>query len=102
MKQVNGTALLLTIAEDLSREPVLRLWALDKTEKKSGVPKCVSSLEIHNGRKQFPVGNFCRFLTRPKALIDPDISLRVSGESIAVGCWICQRISDSSPRRFDQ
>ncbi len=55
MKQVDGTALLVTVAEDLSRDPVLKLWALDKTEKKTGAPKCISSLEIQNGRKQFPV-----------------------------------------------
>ena len=55
MKQINGTALLVTIAEDLSNEPVLKVWALDKTEKKTGAPKCLSTLGIHNGRKQFPV-----------------------------------------------
>lgn len=55
MKQVEGTALLVTISEDLSNEPLLKVWALDKTEKKTGAPKCLSSLEIHNGRKSFPV-----------------------------------------------
>ena len=55
MKQVDGTALLVTISEDLSNEPVLKVWALDKTEKKTGAPKCLSTLGIHNGRKQFPV-----------------------------------------------
>ena len=55
MKQVDGTALLVTISEDLSNEPILKVWALDKTEKKTGAPKCLSTLGIHNGRKQFPV-----------------------------------------------
>lgn len=55
MKQVLGTALLVTIAEDLSNEPVLKVWSLDKIDKKTGAPKCLSSLGIHNGRKQFPV-----------------------------------------------
>ena len=55
MKQIDGTALLVTIAEDLSNEPTLKVWALDQTEKKTGGPKCLSSLDIHNGRKQFPV-----------------------------------------------
>ena len=55
MKQVEGTALLVTISEDLSNEPILKVWALDKTEKKTGAPKCLSTLGIHNGRKQFPV-----------------------------------------------
>lgn len=55
MKQVDGTSLLVTIAEDLSNEPVLKVWALDKTEKKAGGPKCLSTVAIQNGRKQFPV-----------------------------------------------
>lgn len=55
MKQVDGTGLLVTIAEDLSNEPTLKVWALDKAEKKTGGPKCLSTLSIHNGRKQFPV-----------------------------------------------
>ena len=55
MKQVEGTALLVTISEDLSNEPVLKVWALDKTEKKTGIPRCQSTLTIQNGRKQFPV-----------------------------------------------
>ena len=55
MKQVDGTALLVTIAEDLSNEPILKVWALDKLEKKNGVPKCLSSVGVQNGRRQFPV-----------------------------------------------
>lgn len=57
MKQIDGTALLVTISEDLSNEPILKVWALDKTEKKGGAPKCLSSLGVQNGRKQFPVGS---------------------------------------------
>lgn len=74
MKQVDGTALLVTISEDLSNEPILKVWALDKTEKKTGAPKCLSTLGIHNGRKQFPVGErntLCRAFTptnRPRSL----------------------------------
>jgi vacuolar protein sorting-associated protein 11 len=55
MKQVHGTSLLVTISEDLSNEPVLKVWALDKLEKKTSTPRCQSTLSIHNGRKQFPV-----------------------------------------------
>ena len=55
LKQVTGAALLVTIAEDLSNEPVLKVWSLDRLDKKTGTPKCLSSLGIHNGRKQFPV-----------------------------------------------
>ncbi|KAF2654373.1 vacuolar protein sorting-associated protein 11 [Lophiostoma macrostomum CBS 122681] len=58
MKQIQGTALLVTIAEDLSNEPVLKVWALDKLEKKTGIPRCQSTLSIHNGRKQFPISAF--------------------------------------------
>ncbi|KAI9809940.1 MAG: hypothetical protein M1825_000373 [Sarcosagium campestre] len=77
MKQVEGTALLVTISvrpfacpqepavedanefqEDLSNEPVLKVWALDKTEKKTGTPTCQSTITIHNGRKQFPISAF--------------------------------------------
>lgn len=53
MKQVNGTALLVTIAEDLSNEPVLKVWGLDKLDKKGG--GLLSTLGIQNGKKQFPV-----------------------------------------------
>ncbi|KAF2800859.1 vacuolar protein sorting-associated protein 11 [Melanomma pulvis-pyrius CBS 109.77] len=58
MKQIQGTALLVTIAEDLSNEPVLKVWALDKLEKKMGIPRCQSTLTIQNGRKQFPISAF--------------------------------------------
>ncbi|EOD52076.1 putative vacuolar protein sorting protein [Neofusicoccum parvum UCRNP2] len=58
MKPVQGTSLLVTIAEDLSSEPTLKVWALDKLEKKTGIPRCQSTLTIHNGRKQFPVTAF--------------------------------------------
>lgn len=58
MKQIAGTALLVTVAEDLSNEPVLKVWALDKLEKKTGTPRCQSTLTIHNGRKQFPISAF--------------------------------------------
>lgn len=55
MRQIDGTSTLVTISEDLSNEPVLKVWALDKPDKKTGGPKCLSSIGIQNGRKQFPV-----------------------------------------------
>ncbi|KAI9836467.1 MAG: hypothetical protein M1819_001499 [Sarea resinae] len=58
IKQVEGTALLVTIAEDVSNEPILKVWALDKTEKKTGSPRCQSTLSIQNGRKPFPISAF--------------------------------------------
>ncbi|KAL8930997.1 MAG: hypothetical protein Q9208_000098 [Pyrenodesmia sp. 3 TL-2023] len=58
MRQINGTSTLVTISEDLSNEPVLKVWALDKPDKKTGGPRCLSSLGIQNGRKQFPISAF--------------------------------------------
>lgn len=55
MRQIHETAYLITIAEDLSSDPVLKVWALDKVEKKTGGPKCLSTLAVQNGRRQFPV-----------------------------------------------
>ena len=55
MRQIEGTALLVTIAENLPAEPLLKVWALDKIEKKTGVPQCLSSIHIQNGRRPFPV-----------------------------------------------
>ncbi|MCJ1311962.1 hypothetical protein MMC25_005636 [Agyrium rufum] len=57
MKQVKDTAFLVTISEDLSNDPVLKVWALDRLEK-NGSPKCLSSLAVSNGRKQFPISAF--------------------------------------------
>lgn len=58
MKQINGTALLVTIAEDLSNEPRLKVWALDNIDKKNGAPKCLSTIDISNNKKQFPISAF--------------------------------------------
>jgi hypothetical protein len=58
MKQVEGTSLLVTIAEDLSNEPVLKVWALDSIDKKTNAPKCLSTLAIQNARRQFPISAF--------------------------------------------
>lgn len=59
MRQIEGTSLLVTVAEDLSREPVLKVWALDKIVKKTGLPTCLSTLNVNNGKKQFPVSQAC-------------------------------------------
>ncbi|RYC54068.1 hypothetical protein CHU98_g12144 [Xylaria longipes] len=58
MRQVEGTSLLVTVSEDLSNEPVLKVWALDKPVKKTGLPTCLSTINISNGRKQFPISAF--------------------------------------------
>ncbi|KAK3370816.1 hypothetical protein B0T24DRAFT_627120 [Lasiosphaeria ovina] len=63
MRQVDGTSLLVTIAEELStgdssNAPVLKVWALDKPVKKTGIPTCLSTVAINNGKKPFPISAF--------------------------------------------
>ncbi|KAM5357397.1 hypothetical protein ACJZ2D_016307 [Fusarium nematophilum] len=58
MRQVEGTSLLLTVAEDMSSEPVLKVWALDKLVKKTNMPTCLSTVTISNNRRQFPISAF--------------------------------------------
>ncbi|RKF59145.1 Vacuolar protein sorting-associated protein 11-like protein [Erysiphe neolycopersici] len=55
MKQMRGTSYLVTIAEDITNEPVLKVWTLNKIVKKTGLPTCQSTLSIQNGRKPFPI-----------------------------------------------
>ncbi|KAJ5560882.1 Zinc finger RING-type [Penicillium sp. DV-2018c] len=57
MRQINDTALLVTVSEDLSNEPILKVWALD-TERKDGGPKCLSTVSVQNARRQFPISAF--------------------------------------------
>lgn len=58
IKHVEDTSYLLSIAEDLIHEPELKVWALDQTEKRTGYPKCLCTLTVQNGRKNFPVSAF--------------------------------------------
>lgn len=61
LRQIESTSLLVSVAEDLSSEPVLKVWALDRSEKKrgeDGQPRCLSETKISNGRKLFPVSAF--------------------------------------------
>ncbi|KAF3490835.1 vacuolar protein sorting protein VPS11 [Arthroderma uncinatum] len=55
MKQVPSTSYLVTISEDLSNEPVLKVWALNETEKKTGGPRCRSTKSVQNKLRQFPI-----------------------------------------------
>ena len=57
-KQVPDTAYLLTLSEDQSHEPELKVWNLDQNEKKTGNPRCLCSLTVQNGRKNFPATAF--------------------------------------------
>ncbi|KAI1917898.1 Vacuolar protein sorting-associated protein 11 [Ophidiomyces ophidiicola] len=58
MKQVTGTSYLVTLKEDLSSEPVLKVWALNEVDKKTDEPRCRSTKNVHNKRRQFPVSAF--------------------------------------------
>lgn len=58
MRQVEGTSLLVTVAEDMSSDPVLKVWALDKVVKKTGMPTCLSTVGVSNARRQFPISAF--------------------------------------------
>lgn len=58
IKQIPNSSLLVTLAEELPNEPTLKVWALDKPEKKTGTPRCLCSVPIQNGRKPFPVSAF--------------------------------------------
>lgn len=40
----------------MTSDPVLKVWALDKVVKKTNMPTCLSTLNINNARRQFPVG----------------------------------------------
>ncbi|KAK4151988.1 hypothetical protein C8A00DRAFT_44899 [Chaetomidium leptoderma] len=48
MKQVEGTSFLVTVA----------VWALDKPVKKTGIPTCLSTVAVNNGKKPFPISAF--------------------------------------------
>ncbi|PKS05550.1 hypothetical protein jhhlp_008067 [Lomentospora prolificans] len=58
MRQVEGTSLLVTVAEDLSHPPSLKVWALDRLVKKTNLPTCLTTLTINNGKQQFPISAF--------------------------------------------
>ncbi|KAK4221296.1 hypothetical protein QBC38DRAFT_513637 [Podospora fimiseda] len=61
MRQVEGTSLLVTIAEEMGEggtQPILKVWALDKLVKKTGIPTCLSTVVVNNGKKPFPVSAF--------------------------------------------
>ncbi|KAL2179759.1 uncharacterized protein P884DRAFT_318410 [Thermothelomyces heterothallicus CBS 202.75] len=59
MRQVEGTSLLVTVAEGGGEhQPVLKVWALDKPVKKTGIPTCLSTVAINNGKKPFPISAF--------------------------------------------
>lgn len=58
LRHIPETPYLVSVCEDLPAEPQLRVWALDKSEKKTGGPKCLCSISVQNGRKPFPVTAF--------------------------------------------
>lgn len=57
LKRIPDTSFLVSVCEDLPSEPVLKVWALDKTEKRTEGPKCLCTVNVQNGRKPFPVSS---------------------------------------------
>lgn len=55
LRAIPATAFLVTISEDLSSDPLLKVWALDRIDKKTGAPRCLSTVAIQNGKRLFPV-----------------------------------------------
>ena len=55
LKQIPNSSFLITISENLSSDASLKVWALDKIEKKTGAPRCLCTIAVQNGRRQFPV-----------------------------------------------
>jgi len=88
IKQVEGTKLLVTVSEDLSTDPVLKVWALDKTERKTGLPRCQSTVTIQNGRRQFPVS--CVHRSIQEGLLTGGIDIRIRYYAFAIAC--CRRV----------
>jgi vacuolar protein sorting-associated protein 11 len=58
LRQIPDTAFLVSITEDLSSEPELKVWALDRPDKKTGGPRCLSTIAVQNGKRLFPVTAF--------------------------------------------
>lgn len=105
MKQINGTSLLVTVAEELTNEPALKVWALD-TEKKDGGPRCLSSVSVQNARRQFPVRGTIQVISRGtkasgKANGLIDLCICRSRRSFASCRWVRQWIGDDYSRRPD-
>ena len=55
LRLIPDTAFLVSISEDLSSDPSLRVWALDRIDKKTGTPRCLSTVAVQNGKRLFPV-----------------------------------------------
>ena len=53
--QVPETPYLVTLSEDLSNEPELKVWNLDQTERKANHPRLLCTIRVQNQRKTFPV-----------------------------------------------
>jgi vacuolar protein sorting-associated protein 11 len=58
LRQIPETAFLVSITEDLSSDPELKVWALDRPDKKTGGPRCLSAIAVQNGKRLFPVTAF--------------------------------------------
>lgn len=58
LRYLKGTSLLLTIAELLGVGPVIKLWNLEKRDKKTNEPHCHAIVKVTNGDNTFPISAF--------------------------------------------
>jgi len=102
MRQVEGTSLLVTVGEEGGEAPpVLKVWALDKLVKKTGVPTCLSVVVVNNGKKPFPVGYGT--LTAWAGVVLTGVDLGVYGYRgpVAGRGWFCEWRGDGHSWRSD-
>lgn len=55
LRYLEGTGLLLTIAEKVGQGPIIKLWSLDKRDKKTNDPHLHSTVNVSNGDNTFPI-----------------------------------------------
>jgi hypothetical protein len=73
---------------DANNAPVLKVWALDKPVKKTGIPTCLSTVAINNGKKPFPVRAV--LIIRGAGLMSQtDLRVHSDRGPLAGGCRIC-------------
>lgn len=54
IKYLESLSLLVTVAEDMSSDPVLKVWSMGKLDQKTDVPRCLSTISLQNNKRQFP------------------------------------------------
>lgn len=58
LRYLSGTSLLLSIGELIGTGPIIKLWNLDKRDKKTNDPNCHTIVHVSNGDNTFPISAF--------------------------------------------